>query len=91
MTKYTGESEDDGEEDDYSGEPEYHPESDDAGVFWCPHCGSDMYGDAVRCPKCGDYVTAGSRHHSQSMPWWIWAGIIVVALSMLAGLIASFF
>jgi hypothetical protein len=86
--KYTSES--DGEYED-EGESDYSPESDDAGVFWCPHCGSEMYGDSVRCPKCGDYVTAGTHRSSGSMPWWIWAIVIVVALAMLSGLVASFF
>jgi predicted RNA-binding Zn-ribbon protein involved in translation (DUF1610 family) len=84
--KYTGESEGEDEE-----ETEYRPESDDAGVFWCPRCGSEMYGDAVRCPTCGDYVTPGHRHASEAMPWWIWVIVIVVALAMLAGVVASFF
>lgn len=60
---------------------------DDAGVFWCPNCGSEMYGDAPRCPSCGDYVTPGAR---PGMPWWMWAAVILVGLAMLAGLVASF-
>jgi hypothetical protein len=77
--KRTIESEDeDGFEDD-----------GDAGVLWCPHCGSEMYGDATRCPNCGDYVTPG--HPSPgSMPWWIWAIIVFVALALLAGVFGSF-
>jgi len=84
--KYTDEP--DGED---GWDTEYHPESEDAGVFRCPSCGSEMYGDAVRCPSCGDYVTPGHRHASQAMPWWIWVAVILVALAMLAGLVASFF
>ena len=84
--KFTDES----EEDDYS-PGEYSPESEDAGVFKCPRCGSEMYGDAVRCPSCGDYVTPGHRHASQAMPWWIWVIVILVALAMLAGMVSSFF
>ena len=86
--KNTSESE--GEFDEEPGS-DFRPESGDAGVFWCPHCGSEMYGDADRCPSCGDYVTPGHRHASQPMPWWIWAIVALVALAMLAGLIASFF
>ena len=86
--KYTSESEGDVEDE---GESDFRAESGDAGVFWCPHCGSEMYGDADRCPSCGDYVTPGHRHASQPMPWWIWVIVGLVALAMLAGLIASFF
>jgi hypothetical protein len=70
-------------------EPEYHPEADDAGVFWCPKCGSEMYGDSTRCPKCGDYVTPGARPSGSSMPRWMWAALILAGLGLLAGLIAS--
>jgi len=87
--KHTIESEgDDDFEDD--GEPEYHPEADDPGVFWCPHCGSEMYGDSTRCPKCGDYVTPGHHPGPGSMPWWMWAIMIFIALALMAGLFASF-
>jgi hypothetical protein len=79
-----------GEEDDsFEGyEPEYHPEEDDPGVFWCPKCGAEMYGDSTRCPKCGDFVTPGARP-SGSAPWWIWAGAIAIGITLLAGLIAA--
>ena len=80
------------DEDDFEdeGEVEYHPEADDPGIFWCPHCGSEMYGDSTRCPKCGDYVTPGSRPHTQPMPWWMWAIMILIAVALVAGLVASF-
>lgn len=61
-------------------------DDDDAGVFWCPKCGSEMYGDSTRCPSCGDDVTPGTR----PMPLWMWIAVIVVGLAMLAGLVASF-
>jgi hypothetical protein len=86
--KRTLESE--GDDDEFEGgEPEYHPEADDPGVFWCPHCGSEMYGDSMRCPKCGDYVTPG-RLPSGSMPWWMWLLLILVGIGMLAGIVSSF-
>ena len=92
MSKRTTESEGEYEEDGDSfgtDEPEVHPEADDPGVFWCPKCGSEMYGDSTRCAKCGDYVTPGARS-STHMPWWIWLGIIVVGVGFLAGLAAKF-
>ena len=84
------EGEDADDDDPSEGDsPEYSPEADDAGVFWCPHCGSEMYGDAGRCPKCGDFVTPGARP-SSGTPGWIWAGLLLIGLAMLAGLAAAF-
>lgn len=65
---------------------EYSPEGDEAGVFWCPKCGAEMYGDASRCPTCGNYVTPGARP-SSGLPWWIWVGLILAGLTLLAGLL----
>ncbi len=74
--------------DDDFDEPSYSPEADDAGILWCPSCGAEMYGDATRCPTCGDFVTPGSRGRSGT-PWWIWAGLLALGLSLLAGLVAA--
>ena len=81
----------DGDEDDSfeSYEPEVHPEADDPGIFWCPKCGSEMYGDSSRCARCGDYVTPGARPRTPT-PWWIWAGIALVVAALLGGLLAAF-
>ena len=64
--------------------------NDDPGVLWCPHCGSEMYGDASRCPTCGDYVTPSHHPAPGSMPWWMWMIVILVGLALLAGLFGSF-
>lgn len=71
-------------------EPDYSPEADEAGEFWCPQCSASMYGDATRCPTCGDYVTPGARPLSGGMTWLTWTLIVVIALTVLGGLIASF-
>ena len=91
MSKRTSEADDEFEEDDDYGESdasEYHPEADDPGVFWCPSCGAEMYGDSTRCPKCGDYVTPGARRAS-GKSWWIWAGLIAIGLGLLAAFVAA--
>ncbi|MBI3856999.1 MAG: hypothetical protein HY293_15030 [Planctomycetes bacterium] len=82
--KHTIDSEGDGDFDD--GVPEYHPEADDAGVFRCPNCHAEMYGDSPRCPSCGDYVTPGAR---ASLPWWIWIALILVGLGLVVGIARS--
>jgi len=80
-----------GEDDDsFEGfEPEYQAEAEDPGVFWCPKCDAEMYGDSTRCPKCGDFVTPGLRP-STPTPWWIWAGGLVMGITLLAGWVAAF-
>jgi len=82
-----GDSEDDEDPFESSGS-EYSPEADDPGVFWCPNCGGGMFGDATRCPTCGDFVTPGARP-STPTPWWIWVVGGLIALAFLAGLAAS--
>lgn len=79
----TGDDSDDEELEGY--EPEYHPEADEAGELWCPHCGAVMHADSDRCPKCGDYVTPGPR----PTPGWLRAGAIVLALLIVAGLLGA--
>ena len=61
-------------------------DDDDSGIAPCPHCGADMYEDAIRCPKCGDYVTPGAQSKSR-LPAWIWVGLVLVGLGMLGGFV----
>jgi len=34
--------------------------------------------------------TFGARRAQSPMPWWMWGILVVVALALLAGLVASF-
>ena len=55
----------------------------------CPECGAEIYEDAVRCPKCGSYVTHRTTLWSGRPGWWILLGLvgIVSAILGLAGLV----
>ncbi len=64
-------------------EPDYSPEADEAGELWCPKCGAVMYADATLCPACHEYVTPGPKP-AASMPTWMWVGLGLLALAMLA-------
>lgn len=50
-----------GEEDFEGYEPEYHPESGEAGELWCPKCSALICADATVCPECGEHMTPGAR------------------------------
>lgn len=50
----------------------------------CPHCGAQVYEDAVRCPTCGTYITHDTGVWSGRPLWWIVLGLIGVLAAALA-------
>lgn len=69
------------DEDDFDdGELETEP---------CPRCGRAIPEDAVRCPYCGDYVTAeGGSVWSGRPLWWIVLAVLgtIATIAALASL-----
>jgi hypothetical protein len=60
--------------------PDSDPEEGDDTVA-CPYCGEPVYHDAVRCPRCENYLSredAPGRH-----PWWIVVTAVVCLLVVL--------
>ncbi len=53
---------------------------DESETVACPHCGADVYEDADRCPRCGEWITAGGGSH---WPLWV-AGVAVLLILYLA-------
>ena len=53
----------------------------------CPHCGAEVYEDAVQCPACGTYLTHQANVWSGRPTWWIVLGLlgILAVLLVLAG------
>ncbi|MFZ5831238.1 MAG: zinc-ribbon domain-containing protein [Planctomycetota bacterium] len=47
-------------------------EHDQSTTDTCPHCGAEIYDDAVQCPACGNYITAdaGVTSAFAGRPWW---------------------
>lgn len=45
----------------------------------CPHCGAEIHEDAEQCPRCGEYVTGGSRLWSNRSWWWVLLGTLGIA------------
>jgi hypothetical protein len=71
--------------DEYSDEDQSDDDATD--TVACPHCGAEIYEDAVRCPICENYVTHGSHVLSGRPLWWILLGLagVVAVLLVLTG------
>jgi len=67
----------------------YPPGADGHGLWWCPECGARMEGDSPLCAECGDVVAPGHRPTGPAR-WWVWLGIAVVGLGLLAASGAAF-
>lgn len=59
--------------------------ADDDTTAPCPYCGREIYDDAIRCPHCGNYLSAEDQV-SPRKPRWI---VVGVALA-LAGAVGWF-
>lgn len=74
--------------DDREYPEENYDDDDEADTAACPECGAEIYEDAVRCPACGHYVTAGAGGlWVGRSPWWValaLAGIAAVLWVLLA-------
>lgn len=44
----------------------------------CPYCGQSIYGDAVRCSECGNYLSREDRPFNK--PLWIIIGVLMSLL-----------
>lgn len=79
----------DDEDEEFDGD-EYSDDSDDEDndTITCPYCGEAVYEDAVRCPKCENYL---SREDAPTRtPLWI-VVTAVVCLVIVAGWILGRF
>ena len=50
----------------------------------CPHCGLEIYEEALQCPHCGDYVVHRSSIWAQRPTWWVVIGLLGVLATLLA-------
>ena len=55
----------------------------------CPHCGAEIYEEAVQCPVCGTYVTFRTGVWVGRPRWWIVLAVLgaVATVLALAGLV----
>ena len=64
------------EADDGYGDDEYAPDDDESETVPCPYCREEIHEDAVRCPSCGNYISAEDAPPGRK-PWWLIVGVIV--------------
>jgi uncharacterized paraquat-inducible protein A len=74
---------DDPDEDGVSGD------EDEPATVTCPYCQEQVYEDAVRCPRCENYISQEDAPPAQR-PWWIVLGalavLVIVALWILSNM-----
>ena len=60
-------------------------DDDESDFLPCSECGQDIYEDSVRCPHCGNYITADTRSTSRlfSQP-----AVVLISIVLILALIA---
>ena len=71
--------------DDWENPEPDEDDSDASDTSPCPSCGEAIYEDAVRCPFCGDYVSAGSASLFAGRSYWF---IVLGILGIVAVIVA---
>jgi len=79
------ESWEDDADDDLDDADDDDLDDDDDHTMPCPHCGADIYEDAVRCPVCERYLTQ-EEIRTTSKPRWV----IVTAAVVLGAMVFAY-
>ena len=78
---YTDDDDWDGPDEDDSSDVD-----DEPATVTCPYCQEEIHEDAVRCPRCENYISQEDAPPAQR-PWWIVLGalavLVIVALWVL--------
>jgi len=69
-------------EDDFEGDADFDDEWETE-TRECPHCGADVYEDAVACPVCGEYITSSTHPFTDRPRWWVLLGTLGVIATIL--------
>lgn len=56
-------------------------DDDDDATLPCPYCKSEIYEDAVQCPRCGQYISDEDAP-AAAKPWWIIAGVLAALFAV---------
>ena len=88
--KYRDSYDDDDEEED-DDDPENpaasdRDEDDEEGpdVIECPYCRAEISEDAVRCPRCGSYLSGEDNPRRSGPPW-----VVITAVVLLVAILAA--
>jgi predicted nucleic acid-binding Zn ribbon protein len=74
--------------DDEAGLDDDVMEDEDEPVVPCPHCGTDVHEDSVRCPVCGDYITTTPQRPWSTKPVWLQRLAVILLVLTLLGFVA---
>jgi hypothetical protein len=55
----------------------------------CPHCGAEVYEDALRCPSCGEFISHSTSLFAGRPWWWIALGIAGVVAVILGSIVVG--
>lgn len=67
------------DDDDWDGgdDEEWAGVDDDEPVLVpCPHCGAQIYEEALQCPVCGEYVVHDTHPLSGRPAWYVVLGVV---------------
>lgn len=56
----------------------------DTDTVTCPHCGAEVYEDAVQCPECGNYLTFSGSPLAGWPVVWLLLGLLGIVATVLA-------
>jgi hypothetical protein len=74
----------DWDDDDWDEEPDEADGPDCVELIPCPHCGTDVYEEAERCPECGEYIVADTHPFAGRPWWWVALGVLGILAAVLA-------
>ena len=75
----------DRELEDYEYPDEPDDEEEETPTTSCPHCGAEVYEEALQCPICGDYITPTPSTFWAGRPvWWIVLGALGIVTTVIA-------
>ncbi|HJT76359.1 MAG TPA: hypothetical protein VJ739_04080 [Gemmataceae bacterium] len=71
-------------DDDWDEPDGYEPPDDEGGgTVPCPYCGEAVYEDAVRCPRCENYISKEDSPPRRQPVWMVLGVLAVLAIVLM--------